>query len=128
MVSAKVVVATQIGVPTDCGRLGYSSAFLVNEDSSAPVIEFAGAALVKTTALETAPSECVMGEANAECENRGNGCNDRRFLHTARALIATQAISSACSSPCAKSSTAANTRDMSPDASKFRLLISVSTR
>src|SRR5262245_4299266 len=43
--STSAVAAIQLGTPTDCGRLGYSSAFLVIEYSSAPVIELAGGAL-----------------------------------------------------------------------------------
>jgi hypothetical protein len=78
------VAATQFGTPTDCGRLGYSSAFLVIENSSAPVIELAGGALAvgRITPIETAQSECVMGNGHAaECDDHG-GCNfDKRSLH-----------------------------------------------
>ena len=79
------IAATQFGTPTDCGRLSYSSAFLVIENSSAPVIELAGGTLAvgKMTAFETAPSKCVMGEAHAaECDDHGGGCNfDKGSLH-----------------------------------------------
>ena len=49
------------------------------------VMEFVGdaPALAKMTAVETTPSELVMGEAQAaECEDRGDGCSfDERSLH-----------------------------------------------
>src|SRR5262245_33210504 len=78
------VAAIQLGTATDCGWLGYSSASLIIENSSAPVIELAGGAVAvgKMTAFETAPSESVMGEAHAaEREDRGDGCNIDKDLH-----------------------------------------------
>jgi hypothetical protein len=76
LASASAVAAIQLGTPTDCGRRYYSSAFLVIEHSSAPVIEPAGGrlALGIMTVFEAIPSECVIDEGHAaECEHRGHG-------------------------------------------------------
>jgi hypothetical protein len=67
-------------------RDGFSSVLVIRDGySSVLAMEFAGEALAvaKMTAVETAPSECVMGEAYAaERENRGDGCNfDAGSLH-----------------------------------------------
>jgi hypothetical protein len=92
------IAAIQLGAPTAPGRRpnGYSSVLVIRDGfssvsvicdgySSVLVMEFAGEALAVSnmTAVETAPSECVMSEAHAaECEDRGDGCNfDAGSLH-----------------------------------------------
>ena len=73
---SSAVAAIQLGTPTDCGRLGYSSARLVIEYSSALVTDGEAPAFAKMTAVETTPSECVMSYARAaESEDRSDGCN-----------------------------------------------------
>jgi hypothetical protein len=86
-ISSVAIAATQFGTPTDCGRLGYSSAFFVIENSSAPVIKLAGRALIlsRMTAVDAAPSECVMSDGHtAEYDDHGGGANfDKGSLHDA---------------------------------------------
>ena len=79
------IAATQLGTPT-AGAAGIFIAvgWRPGEYSSAMVMEVAGEApaVAKMTAVETATSEGVMGEAQAaECEDRRDGCNfDERLI------------------------------------------------
>src|SRR5262245_21896984 len=84
-ISSVASAATQFCTPTDCGRLGYSSAFFVIENSSAPIIKLAGGVLIlgKMTAVDAAPSECVMDDGHtAEYDDHAGGGNfDKGSLH-----------------------------------------------
>jgi hypothetical protein len=92
------IAAIQLGTPTAPGRRpndyssvlvirdGFSSVLVICDGySSVLVMEFAGEALAvsNVTAVETAPSECVMGEGHAaERKDRGDSCNfDTGSLH-----------------------------------------------
>jgi hypothetical protein len=92
------IAAIQLGAPTAPSRRpddyssvlvirdGFSSVWIIRDDySSVMVMGFAGEALAVSnmTAVETAPSECVMGEAHAaERKDCGDSCNfDTGSLH-----------------------------------------------